>query len=308
MRIDPRLLIEFATVAEEGSFTKAALRMRIAQPWLSARVRRLEGHLGFRLLRRTTRLVTLTARGAEMLEAAKAVAAAANAAGDLALRLRGDDAGLLRIGAAPYTKDIAERRAAIDEFTARSPNVSLEIETGWSLSLQERLRLGNIDLSFMMGRYDATAFEGLLLKRLGMAITMSRGHPLARRPFLVPADLGDLTIQVFTRGLNPALWEDLYAPLQAFRSQFIEIPQLAEGNPDYLARPDSIMAFFDLEADAPPTADIVRVPLRSPEKIAFSLLRRRGEECIRALAFWRAAERAAALGDSNGYREGEASR
>ena len=47
MRIDPRLIIEFTAVAEEASFAKAAARLRIAQPWLSARIRRLEELLGF---------------------------------------------------------------------------------------------------------------------------------------------------------------------------------------------------------------------------------------------------------------------
>lgn len=50
-------LTAFVTVAEEGSFTKAATRLGISQSALSQIVRRLEDRLGLRLLARTTRIV-----------------------------------------------------------------------------------------------------------------------------------------------------------------------------------------------------------------------------------------------------------
>ncbi|MFE2916080.1 LysR family transcriptional regulator [Kitasatospora indigofera] len=56
-------LTAFRAVAEELSFTRAAARLRLSQPALSQRVRRLEKELGARLLQRTTRTVTLTPAG-----------------------------------------------------------------------------------------------------------------------------------------------------------------------------------------------------------------------------------------------------
>ncbi|GAB7554277.1 LysR family transcriptional regulator [Novosphingobium resinovorum] len=97
MRIDPRLLIEFAAVAEEASFTKAAERLRIAQPWLSARIKKLETMLGFGLIDRTTRHVALTQRGRTFLEAARAVTIASEAANALAQNLRHRE----RVGSRP---------------------------------------------------------------------------------------------------------------------------------------------------------------------------------------------------------------
>lgn len=59
MKRDLRLTLYFAAVAEEGSFTRAAERLRIAQPWLSTQIRKLQDQLGFALFARTTRRVPL---------------------------------------------------------------------------------------------------------------------------------------------------------------------------------------------------------------------------------------------------------
>lgn len=284
MRVDPRLMIEFAAVAEEASFAKAAARLRIAQPWLSARIRRLEARLGFDLLVRTTRRVSLTPQGEAFLAAAKAVAAATEAASALAARLQRQGGSVLRIGAAPYTKAIAERHEMIERFTALHPQVSLELETGWSLALTERLRQASIDLSFMIGAYDEGAFEGLLLRHYGVSLTMSPANRLAAFSEIAPEQLAGQRVQVFTRGLNPRLWDDTYAALIAARVDFREMPEMAEGAPAYVARDDVVAAFFDFGAPVPP--GVVRIPLAAPERIPFRLLRRRGALNPEGEAFW----------------------
>src|SRR5699024_2957728 len=53
----------FTTLVEEGAYTKAAKRLHIAQPSLSAAVKKLENAVGFSLLNRTTRHLRLTKEG-----------------------------------------------------------------------------------------------------------------------------------------------------------------------------------------------------------------------------------------------------
>jgi DNA-binding transcriptional LysR family regulator len=289
MRIDPRLIIEFAAVAEEASFAKAATRLRIAQPWLSARIRRLEALLGYSLLSRTTRRVALTEQGAEFLAAARAVAVATDTANALALRLQHRKTQLLRVGVAPYSKRIRQRRTTIERFTTRHPNISLELETGWSLALIERLRQGSIDLTFVMGSFDETEFEGITLRRFGVSVTMASAHPLAGRPSIAPTDLVVEQIQVFTRGLNPGLWDELYNPFSELPMRYLEAPEMAEGPPDEMAT-HTVAAFFDFEDDTPPLPNIVRIPLDAPRDVPFSLLRRRGSLSPAGQAFWNAAK------------------
>ena len=65
--MDFRILRYFVAIAEEGSISRAAERLRIAQPALSAQVRNLESELGSPLLHRMPRGVAVTESGAKLL-------------------------------------------------------------------------------------------------------------------------------------------------------------------------------------------------------------------------------------------------
>jgi DNA-binding transcriptional LysR family regulator len=286
VRVDPKLLIDFAVIAEERSFTRAAARLRVAQPWLSTRLHRLEELLGFQLFVRTTRNVTLTDRGAELFLAAQEVHRASETANALALQLRRSSVQRLRIGAAPYTKIMRQRRELIERFTSLGTNTSLELETGWSLSLIDRLKAGEIDLTFMMGSFDNDLFDDVCLRRVGVALTVAKGHPFSTLPSIEPGMLAGRLVQVFTRSLNPRLWDDLYAPLIAAGARFVEAPEMAEGAPDTMENDQSIAAFFDFSSDETPPVNVSRIRLSDSPSIPFSLLRRRSESSSAAATFW----------------------
>jgi DNA-binding transcriptional LysR family regulator len=67
MSLDVRQLRAFVTVAECGSFTRAAASLNLSQPALTVQIRKLEQALGVRLFDRNTRVVALTRNGAELL-------------------------------------------------------------------------------------------------------------------------------------------------------------------------------------------------------------------------------------------------
>jgi DNA-binding transcriptional LysR family regulator len=69
--IELRHLRYFVAVAEELHFSRAAQRVHIAQPPLSAQIRRLEEMVGYPLLERTSRTVKLTASGEALLDRAR---------------------------------------------------------------------------------------------------------------------------------------------------------------------------------------------------------------------------------------------
>ena len=75
-----RQLVYFEAVARHGGFSRAAEQLRIAQPAVSAQIRRLESELGTTLLQRTTRRVALTHAGELFLARTRAVPAPAASA------------------------------------------------------------------------------------------------------------------------------------------------------------------------------------------------------------------------------------
>src|SRR6185503_15448101 len=95
-----RHLRYFVAIAEEGSFTRAAERLWVAQPGLSSQIRRLESELGVRLFVRHTRGVDLTDAGELFLERARATLAAADVASATGSDLEAGVVGTVRLGLA----------------------------------------------------------------------------------------------------------------------------------------------------------------------------------------------------------------
>src|SRR5690348_5879990 len=93
-----RHLQYLVAVAEEANFTRAAARVHVAQPGVSAQIRQLERELGQQLLDRSGRRVTVTAAGAAVLPHARAALAAVTAVRDAVDELTGLLRGRISIG------------------------------------------------------------------------------------------------------------------------------------------------------------------------------------------------------------------
>jgi DNA-binding transcriptional LysR family regulator len=116
----------FVTVAEAGSISEAARRLRLSKSVVSERLAELERSLGASLLHRTTRKLALTDGAAFLERAARLVQDVEDAAADMAER-RGTLAGRLRI-AAPVTFGRMHLGPAVYPFLARHPQVELTLD------------------------------------------------------------------------------------------------------------------------------------------------------------------------------------
>lgn len=286
MKLDPRTITQFAVIAEERSFTKAAERLRVAQPWLSARLRKLEDQIGFPLFIRSTRNVTLTERGEAFLKAACNVYASVAAAEALAAQLRRRDERRLRLGTPPYSNQIAQRRNLIDRFASVYPAVSVELDVGWTPTLIERVRSGDLDIAFALGSVEDPDLEVNMLCRIGVEMMMSQFDPLATRSILSPADFKDRAIAVFTRALHPNLFDELFAPLANSGAELIQVPEMSAAILAQVQGPRRLIAFQFTFSEATTDEAIASRPLEMKQKVPFSLLRRRGTATPLAQSFW----------------------
>ncbi len=156
--IDPNDLLIFAHVAEIGSFSRAADRLRLPKSTVSRRLSALEQRLGERLLLRTTRRQTLTEFGSQLLEHARQVAAEVEAVAELSERRQAAPSGRLRVS---MPSDLANLLLtdAIAAFVALHPGIALELD----LSPRRVDLLGEgYDLAVRMG---PLSDDGLLAAR-----------------------------------------------------------------------------------------------------------------------------------------------
>lgn len=119
--------LTFARTVEARSISKAARELGVPRPTVGRRLARLEEKLGVRLLRRTTRTMTLTDAGEALYARARAVLAAVRDA-ESSVR-RSDDAvrGMLRVSVPPMGSE--SFAAMIADFAARYPDVRLELDS-----------------------------------------------------------------------------------------------------------------------------------------------------------------------------------
>jgi LysR family transcriptional regulator, benzoate and cis,cis-muconate-responsive activator of ben and cat genes len=209
-----RHLRYFVTVAELLNFTRAATRLRVAQPALSRQIRDLEDELGAPLLERHSRGVRLTEAGAVFLPEARAVLQrAGEAARAVGAVVRGER-GEIHVGYAP-TPTVELLPCALHAFQNLAPGVRVTLH---DLSTEEMLRGlhdGKLDLCLMV-RPAAGSLRGLkfeLLREYSLQVAMPRTHPLAKLKRVAREQLVREPLVAYARADYPeyhAMLDDLF--------------------------------------------------------------------------------------------------
>lgn len=145
-----RQLEHFVAVAEDESFTRAAVRLGYVQSALSVSIQALERELEVKLFDRTTHRVGLTAAGEDLLASARATLAAAQSFRDDAAAVHGVIRGKLRIGAMQAFTSINLPRL-LGRFHREHPQVEITMRPalGGAAALLSALAAGELDLCFV---------------------------------------------------------------------------------------------------------------------------------------------------------------
>jgi LysR family nitrogen assimilation transcriptional regulator len=160
--MDLKQLEYFVRVAELGSFTRASGVLGIAQPALSRQVRQLEVELRQNLLLRNGRGVTLTEAGKLLLDHGRGILHQVERAREDLGRVQGALAGRVALGLPPSIARLLTvplTRA----FRKRLPAAALSISEGLTISMQEGLLTGRLDLALLYNPPPSTEFESLPL-------------------------------------------------------------------------------------------------------------------------------------------------
>lgn len=224
--IELRLLRSFLALAEELNFGRAAARLHLTQPALSAQLRQLEDRLGLKLFERTTRRVALTDQGQSLLPAARTLVGESQRFAEAAAALRGEAPRPVVLGAAFYTLEIPQRVALIEGFFARHPETRFEVTPLWQRELAHALSTGGVDLALFIGapasRQEIEAEAGveiyipetlprMVLREESAGLLVPRESPLAACEAVPPGALADMPVAM----LGPAHGRKVIDPIQA---------------------------------------------------------------------------------------------
>jgi DNA-binding transcriptional LysR family regulator len=187
-------------IASEGTFTRAALRVRVAQPAISQQVRRLERELGRRLFDRSGRPVRLTPAGIAFLPFARAALDAAADGRDAVASVEGTLTGRLRVGTvqAPpsFLPDL------LGQFHEEHPGVEIAVKWEHAEELAGQVASGALDAA-VIGLGGQRLPAGVATRPLTnepMVIAVGRDHPLAGRSVATPAALRDQPLVTLPAG------------------------------------------------------------------------------------------------------------
>ncbi|GAB5100088.1 LysR family transcriptional regulator [Caballeronia sp. HLA56] len=177
----PDQLITFATVAEHGNISRAAIALHLSQPAVSGQLRLLQDEFGESLYLRDGRGVRLTAAGKQLLVHAERVRESFRQAHALRDALRGLERGTLRIGASttPASYLLPYLIAA---FHKRYPDVTLTTIDGNTAEIVAAL--GSLDIALIEGQPSGELPSGTTVTAWRddeIVAIVPRGHPLTER-------------------------------------------------------------------------------------------------------------------------------
>src|SRR5215510_1058622 len=160
--MDLRRLQTFVAVAELGTVSKAALRLRISQPALSRQIFDLEQEFGFNLFDRVRRRLVLTAVGEQLLGDCRGVLGQVGWLGERIRLLRRGDRGTLRVAAPPHTIESVLSRF-LPRYAERFPDVHVKVIEALGFEQIAMLERGEVHIGIRHDQGAHRGFETLVL-------------------------------------------------------------------------------------------------------------------------------------------------
>jgi LysR family transcriptional regulator, nitrogen assimilation regulatory protein len=160
--MDLKRLKTFVAVADLGTVSKAALRLRVSQSALSRQISDLEYECGFKLFDRIGRRLFLTTRGEQLLGDCRGVLGQMGSLGERIELLKRGDSGVLKLAAPPQTIE-SVLSGFLPRYAERFPNVRVKLTEALGLDQVPLLERGEVHVGIRHDQGINPQFESLAL-------------------------------------------------------------------------------------------------------------------------------------------------
>jgi DNA-binding transcriptional LysR family regulator len=181
----------FLAVAEERSFSRAAVRLHRTQPAVSQVIRKLEAAVGETLFDRAARDGSLTAAGVLLRDYALRLLALRREASSALGELKSLESGRLQLAANEYT--CMYLLPAIDRYRREFPHITVAVHRMLASRIPDELNLRTFELGMLSFRPDPAHFRSIAVYADTLAFIVSPSHPLAGAKRVSISQLGEET-------------------------------------------------------------------------------------------------------------------
>jgi LysR family nitrogen assimilation transcriptional regulator len=199
-----RQALAFVTVAESGTVSKAALRLRVAQPALSRQIIGLEQELDLRLFDRIGRRLVLTGEGEQLIAGCRLLLNSAGSLKEQAQLLRQGDRGILKVAGSPqHIESVLSQ--FLHRYAQRYPRVEVKITEGTGSEILSMLEAGEIHLGQNLLHavtLDERHFGSLSLGSVELLAVCHPSMPLGPNRTVEVADLADFPLLLLDSGFG----------------------------------------------------------------------------------------------------------
>jgi DNA-binding transcriptional LysR family regulator len=200
----------FTVLAEELHFHRAADRLAISQPPLSAAIKALEEELGVQLLRRNSKIVELTPAGSAFLIEAREILERLSRASSLARAFSQGVQARLDIGISGSLL-YREVPRIMAQFSKEAPTIEVVLRELSTAEQTDRLTRRQLDAGFLQGTQVHPQLKALPLENDEFVLCLPEKHPMAAR---TTADLRDFALEqfvMFSREAAPSNHDNVIA-------------------------------------------------------------------------------------------------
>ncbi|MGP8291438.1 LysR family transcriptional regulator [Vreelandella zhanjiangensis] len=206
MALTFRQLSYFLVLSEELHFGRAAQRLHISQPPLSASLRQLEGELGAKLLERSSKRVALTPAGEAFQHQARRILGQLKDSQELVQRIAASASGLVRVGFTPAMlfRGMPE---VITTLKTRYPGIDIQLIERNSAQQVDAVAEEKLDIGFIHSMPLPEGIESLMLSDESFVCCLPAHHPLAAQRTIAIKALANEPIILFGRELAPHYYD-----------------------------------------------------------------------------------------------------